>query len=1234
MDRPQYLDDRRTGPIRSVLVSIAFLLLVASPLRAQVFPITDGAITTCSGALVDSGGEGGPGYGNNENITATVCPDQPGEGVSLNFVTFNLSPVGGAPVDRMILYDGATTADPIIGTFTGNQLQGQVVFASPTNNSGCITVQFISNGAGTGAFAASITCYTPCIPPTAIATVNESVPVHACVGEVFTFDGNGSYAAPGFSIVSMVWDLADGSTQSGAVVDHAFAAPGAYTVQLTVTDDNGCTNTNLVDLQVLVGTTPLFTGTVESMSVCQGATVDLSGSATSVTWNSTPVADFGDGVYLPDDVGQTFSSQLPYTSFAPGAVLTDINDLLSICVDVEHSFIGDLVISIACPNGQSVVMHQQNGGGTDLGVPVTGDENSPQPGTCWSYCWSPAATLGNWVQCSATGATPNVMNNGNGQSLIPATYSSLNNLNGLVGCPLNGAWTISFTDLWGLDNGFLCNWSMNFDPGLYPDLVEFTPVIGSTSDSIFWSGPGVSSNGSDPGEATASVPEPGSFEYQFSVTDNFGCTYDTTITITVTPAPVVDLTSTPGESCTDPEQLHADIVAYPPPLLSCDHTLVLNDSFDDIWQGGAQVNVVINGTSTTYALVAGGASTFTIAAPPGASIALVYTAGTQFNGENSMSFFGPAGNLLYNSPNGPLSGTLWSGTSNCPGMMGPVTYVWTPASGVDDLSSSDPLTTISSTTLFEVVVHPTGQPWCNTSDTITVAPPSFLENDSVITEVLCHGGDGSIEVLTSGAGGPWDYRWLDDQGQSVRNTIATVGDAYNGPAGTYTVIIAEGSNGNGCTDTLMATITEPDPLIWVGMSSDTLICRTGTAVLTAEAMGGTAPITYQWSGGPVGIGPHMVSPMVTRVYTVQALDINGCVTSTDTIMVEVRAGLGFDALTSFDQCSGVPFSLEADSVTGGDGNYTFTWSNGASSSPSMETTLNDDATICVTVSDGCETPVLSSCATITVLHSPPIVLSVDSSFGCAPFQVHLALQDTTAGGMITWDFGDGVTTPGPDVIGHIYPDPGTYDVSAIVTWPNGCTTDSTVTDMVQALHVPAPDFSWSPEPLTIFEPVAHFQELAGPNEVSYEWDFFEFGTSTEPDPVITFLSDQGRYYPVQLVVANELGCSDTIFREVHVEDVFLTYLPNAFSPDGDGINELFFVQGNDISSEDFEFLIFDRWGKEVFSSTDRYKPWNGRNGGGDDGEVLPHGVYVWRLKLRSAQTLQKRILSGHVTLLR
>ena len=120
------------GPNRLRSLFVAFsLAFVAAPVFAQIFPITAGTINTCTGAMVDSGGEGGPGYSNNENIIATICPDIPGESISLNWVTFNLSQAGAAPVDRMIVYDGSSTTDAIIGTYTGSQLQRQILFASP-----------------------------------------------------------------------------------------------------------------------------------------------------------------------------------------------------------------------------------------------------------------------------------------------------------------------------------------------------------------------------------------------------------------------------------------------------------------------------------------------------------------------------------------------------------------------------------------------------------------------------------------------------------------------------------------------------------------------------------------------------------------------------------------------------------------------------------------------------------------------------------------------------------------------------------------------------------------------------------------------------------------------------------------------------------------------------------------------------------------------------------------------
>lgn len=353
---------------------VLFLLLgMTLGSSAQVsYSITEGAINACSGALLDSGGQGASGYGNNENQTAVVCPDIPGESISLQWITANLSTAGTNPIDRIRIWDGDNTSAPLLGEYTGTQLQGQIIGASSTNPTGCLTVQFTSNNTGTGVFAAAITCYSPCERPTAVANMSEQVPAMVCVGEMVQFDGSGSYAAPGYTLTQYTWDFADGTTALGANVSHSFAEPGEYVVQLNLLDDNNCVNSNLVDLQVLVSTTPTFTGTIQSLETCLGAIVDLDAVVTPTTWTGQPVNNFGPPVQLPDDQGIPFSSEIIFTQFSPGQTLLNTNDLISVCASMEHTFIGDLVISLACPNGQSVTFHQQNGGGTDLGQPGAG----------------------------------------------------------------------------------------------------------------------------------------------------------------------------------------------------------------------------------------------------------------------------------------------------------------------------------------------------------------------------------------------------------------------------------------------------------------------------------------------------------------------------------------------------------------------------------------------------------------------------------------------------------------------------------------------------------------------------------------------------------------------------------------------------------------------------------------------------------------------------------------------
>ncbi len=494
-------------------------LLFAVGAQGQAFLISEPSITTCVGALLDSGGEGANGYSNSENYTSTICPDQAGQAITLNWITFNLNTEGEQPVDQLTIYDGPDINAPVIGTYVGNNSPG-IVSASFGNTSGCLTLQWSSNSVGTGIFAATILCYTPCEPPTANAVMSEAAPALICQGEAVNFDASASFAAAGYTIVEYNWNFDDGSTDSitGPIISHVFQEPGEYVIQITLTDDNECQNTNLIDLPVWVSTTPVFS-LGNDTSVCLGSPVELYGDVAPTTWTALPNNDLGGGVFLPDNVGETFTTTLSYNIFQPGATLTNIDQFLSLCVSMEHSFMGDIVVQLVCPSGQSVILHQQGGGGTFLGEPVDDDFQPTVQGVCYDYCWSPTATNGTWVDNS-------------GGTLPAGTYESLMPMTALQGCQLNGTWTLNVTDLWGSDNGFICEWGLNFDPSLYPDLTSYTPDLGlSTPDSSFWSGTGLVVDGADHLLGTVTPNAPGSNNYVFSVTDNFGCTYSDSITV-------------------------------------------------------------------------------------------------------------------------------------------------------------------------------------------------------------------------------------------------------------------------------------------------------------------------------------------------------------------------------------------------------------------------------------------------------------------------------------------------------------------------------------------------------------------------------------------------------------------------------------------------------------------------------------------------------------------------------
>ena len=478
--------------------------------------------------MLDSGGEGASGYSDNEDYTCTICSDQPGQAISLTWTIFNLSAEGNAPQDQLVIHDGPDVSAPVIGTYTAGDSPG-IISASFGNTSGCLTLHWTSNEIGQGLFSAAITCYVPCQPPTAVVTMSEPAPALICQGEAVTFDATASYAVAGQTVTQYAWYFDDGSVDSttGPVISHSFQTPGEYVVQIVITDDNACDNTNLIDQAVWVSTTPQFS--LSDTSVCLGNEVTLNGNVSATTWTALPNADFGEGIPLPDNLGIPFTSDLTYTIFEPGALLTDISQLQSICVDMEHTFMGDLVVQIICPNGTLVTLHEQGGGGVFVGDANDADDVDPIPGTCWNYCWSPEATNGTWAENSDAG---NTVSTSQGVAIPAGTYESVQPLTNLLGCPLNGTWTFQVIDNWSIDNGFICSWGLSFDPSLYPDLTSYTPVLGlSTTDSTFWSGNGVVLNDNDPTMASVIPTSPGSTTYIFTVTDNFGCTYSDSMVV-------------------------------------------------------------------------------------------------------------------------------------------------------------------------------------------------------------------------------------------------------------------------------------------------------------------------------------------------------------------------------------------------------------------------------------------------------------------------------------------------------------------------------------------------------------------------------------------------------------------------------------------------------------------------------------------------------------------------------
>ena len=1216
------------------LLLILGLFVTALSSNGQSFSITDGNISTCTGTLFDSGGQGAGGYQNNENYTVTICPDNPNDVITLNFLNFALDGTNTANPpnnnqDYITIYDGDNTGATTLGTYTQNQLQGVIVTCTSLNTTGCITLTFVSNDQGTGVFAATISCSTPCQRPTAVATTTPDTIARICKGETVSFDGSGSFAAAGFNIVDYHWDFDDGviDSTSGATTTYTFNDEGAYVVQLFVIDDNGCINSNLTDLSVWVAPDPEFDPLNADTNICLGETATMQAfpSQYAQTWTAVPDGNLGGPQYVPDQVGQCFSTQLNFEAFSPGQQLNNINDLLDVCIEFEHSFMGDLVISLYCPSGQSVILHQQGGGGTNLGDPD--QQDGPQfPGSGWNYCWSPTATNGTWVDNSNAGATPNVVNNSSGsQSLAPGTYESLNPMSALVGCDLNGTWEIEFCDLWGADDGFVFSWAVNFDPSLFPPLTSFTPEIGPNSDSSFWVGPNITNTSGDGNTITITPPAAGSYDYTYFVTDNHGCTNDTTITLVVDPDPIADAGPDTVVCSGAQIQLQGGVANTPPPLPPCVYTIDLVDTFGDGWNG-ASVDITVGGVTSNYTMTTGSNASYTFTVNDGESVDVAFNSGT-FDSECVYTITDCNGNQVFADGPNPTVGNAFSGVYGSPVVYD---YSWSPTTGLSNPNIADPTVTITGQTTYTLTVYPQGHPLCFTTDdvTITISNAAYAGEDSTMN--YCQ-SDPAVDMFTLVAGTP------DAGGNWFDGALNPVGNMFD-PATQTSDVFAYVVGAAGCTDSAFVTINVADPFV-LTVPNDTIICENGTGTVFVNATGGFgAPYTETWTQGLTGNGPHNVNPTVSTCYDVYVTDNFGCVSDTQTTCVNMNPPILVTVSGNDSICLGDNIEISATAIGGNGGPYNFVWDAGGAPAGNGDIITVSPTTptqYCVTVDDNCETTPVTECLTIGLYEQPVVQFSSDIIDGCYPITVTFTNDtDPNLVQSVLWDFGNGSTSTQPVPVQSDYTQPICYDVSLTVTSPDGCVASLTQPSMICPFDYPDAQFDMSPNPTTFFETVIQFTDQSTSDVNGWIWDF---GSETAPtssideNPTATFPNGQPGSYPITLTVTNADGCTDSITHTLVVNSIFTLYLPNAFSPNNDGVNETFFAQGEAVSPEGFSLIVFDRDGHVLFESEDINTAWDGRF---KDGTEVPEGVYVWKVEAKDYYTDELHEYYGHVTVLK
>ncbi len=729
------------------------------------------------------------------------------------------------------------------------------------------------------------------------------------------------------------------------------------------------------------------------------------------------------------------------------------------------------------------------------------------------------------------------------------------------------------------------------------------------------------------------------------------------ITPSTSTAGTYDVTYTTTGICNDAVTVTIDIYAVPTVDPIADQTVCVGDDFVAVAFTGTGAPTFDwandNANVGLAAVGAGDIAAFTGATTVGTEVANITVTPSTLNCTGAQESFVLTVNDLddptFDYPTGLTHcQTGADPATNITGLAGGTfSFVATAGGPTLDIDPATGLVTLATSDLgtYDITynTNTAGGSLCPQTLTVTMVITDAPVADFTLDIYCANDTDPLPTMINSGTSGAWSST----PGLTINPGTGEV-DLDASTPGTYTV--TNDLNIPGCS-----LATYDDDIVINGLpdaniTGATTICPLDPLPdLSINFTAGVAnwDITYNVDGVPTTINtaanPYTIVGAGLGTYDIVSVtDGNGCTNAlVGQAIVDAFPTPVIDPLVDQDQCEGQDLLIQNISVNpagsildwtstqdlgfglngaGQIGNFTAVNGTGVA----IQTTVD----VTPTSPDGC--PGATESFVVTVNPLPTVSFTGGPLSGCEPLEVTFT-NTTTSSANCEWLFGNGNFSNDCGPVSNVYM-AGDYDVTLTVTSNEGCTASETYNSYVNVSPQPQAQFSYSPQTLTIEDPVVEFTNSSFNADI-YNWDFGDNSVnSAVENPVHLFLSEPGEYLVTLWAYNASMTCYDSIQQLIPINDVLIFYVPNIMTPDGDEFNETFqpvFTSGFD--PFDYHLTIFNRWGEIIFESYNAAQGWNGHYG---DGGLVQDGVYVWQIDFKESMSDRRHIHRGHVTVLK